>query len=172
MRIFPCISQVYWSPLAPAEIIRLVQASTLPLANASWRDDYRINPSQPFQGVVGTESFEIARLDVSQVRRATPPQIRGWVSPLPGIVGSEIQIRYYNPAMLRLIGGLSVLAFCLWAAGMVQGWQRSGTVSPLWFICFVFPVCAVAGHYSQLKAEFETVQPLLMHLLALKETAV
>ncbi|GAB2864791.1 hypothetical protein [Hymenobacter ruber] len=172
MRVFSYISQEYSSPLAPAEIMRRVQASTLPLANDSWRDDYQVDQSQPFQGVVGADSFEIVRLSVFQVRHATPPKIKGWVSTAPGREGSEIRVRYYNPAMLRLIGGLSLMAAGLAVASIVQDWQRMGTVNPLGLIYFVLPVCAIVGQYLQLKGELDTVQPLLARLLALKETAV
>jgi hypothetical protein len=170
MRIFPYISQVYNSPLAPAEIMRRVQASTLPLANDSWRNDYLVDPSQPFQGAVGADAFEIMRLNVSQVRQATPPKIKGWV--VPGHEGSEIRIQYHNPAVLRLIGGLSLMATGLAVASMVQDWQRLGKLNPLTAIYFVLPACAVTVQYFQLKGEFDTVQPLLTRLLALKETAV
>ena len=172
MRVFPYISQIYSSPLAPDEITRRVQASTLPLANSSWRDDYQVDHSQLFQGVVGADSFEIERIIVSQVRRATPPKIKGWISAIPGREGSEIRVRCYNSAMLRLIGASSAMAAGLSAASMIQEWQRIGEVNPLGLIYFVLPVCAVAVHYFQLKGEFDTVQPLLGPLLALKKTAI
>ena len=172
MRIFPCINQVYSSPLAPTEVMRRVQASTLPSANVSWRDDYRIDPNRPFQGVVGADSFEIARLDVAQVRRATPPKIKGSVSVTPSREGSKIRIRYYNPAMLRLIGGLSLLAAGFAVASMVQDRQRMGAFNPLGLVYLVLPVCAIAAQDFQLKGEFNTVQLLLTQLLALKETVV
>ncbi|MCC3152061.1 hypothetical protein Q3A66_09270 [Hymenobacter sp. BT770] len=172
MRIFPYISLIYSSPLAPAEIVRRVQSSTLPLANASWRDDFRIDPSQPFQGVIADNSFEIVRLSVSKVRQATPPKIKGWMSPIPDGGGSEIRIRYYNPAMLRLIVGSGVMAAGLAVASMIQDWKRMGAVNPLGLAYMVLPVCAVVAQYFQLKNELNTVQPILNRLLVLEESAL
>ena len=153
--------------------MRRMQDSTLPLTNASWRDDFRIDQSQPFQGVVGVDSFEIARISVAQVRRATPPKIKGWVNAMPGSAGSEIQIRCYIPAtLLWFIGFMSALAFGLLAVSMVRDWHRMGGVNPLGLIYFVPPVWVVVVQYFQLKGELDAVQLLLGRLLALKETAV
>jgi len=74
--------------------------------------------------------------------------------------------------MLRLIGGLSLLAAGFAVASMVQDWQRMGVFNPLGLVYLVLPVCAIAAQDFQLKGEFNTVQLLLTQLLALKETVV
>ncbi len=171
MRFFPYFSRVYHSPLAPAEIVRRMQGSTRPLANASWQDDYQIDPSQPFQGVVRADSFEIARLCVDKVRRSEPPKIKGWISAMPGGAGTEIRVLYYNPLMLKFIAGLGVLAVGSSVASMVQDWRHTGAINPLGLVYLILPIFAVVWQYSQLRAESDTVQPLLVRLLALSETA-
>jgi hypothetical protein len=172
MRIFPYITLVCSSPLSAVEIMGRIQGSTLPLANASWHDDFRIDPNQPFQGQIWNNSFEIVRLSVLKVRHSTPPKIKGWVSTISSSGSSEIRIRYYNPVMLRLIAILSLIAASLSAASMIQDLQRIGSVNLSGLVYLVLPVCAIIAQYFQLRTEVETVQPLLARLLALKETSV
>ena len=152
--------------------MRRVQDSTLPLANASWQDGFQIDQSQPFQGVVGIDSFEIARISVAQVRHAAPPKIKGWVNAIPGSAGSKIWIQYYIPAMLWFIGFTIALACGLSAVSMVRDWHRMGVINPLGLIYFMLPVFVIAIQYSHLKGELDAVQPLLGRLLTLKETTV
>ena len=170
MRCFPWITEEFHSPLNAAELIRWLQASTLPAINGSWRDNFEVNSAQPFGGKIGADSFVITRISVLRIRHAQPLSIQGWVRVDPSnTTASVLRLQYCQRKMAAaVVIGSYLLALCLATWGVVKDWRTSATISPWWLIYFLLPVVAIATQYFQLQMEADKVRPFLTKLLQLK----
>ena len=170
MKVFPWITEEFHSPLNAAELIRWLQASTLPAINGSWRDNFEVNPAQPFEGKISADSFVITRISVLRIRHAQPPSIQGWVRVDPSnTTASVLRLQYCQRKMAAaVVIGSYLLALCLATWGVVKDWRISAAISPWWLIYFLLPVVAIATQYFQLQTEADKVRPFLTKLLQLK----
>ena len=170
MKVFPWITEEFHSPLNAAELIRWLQASTLPAINGSWRDNFEVNPAQPFEGKISADPFVITRISVLRIRYAQPPSIQGWVRVDPSnTTASVLRLQYCQRKMAAaVVIGSYLLSLCLATWGFVKDWRISATISPWWLIYFLLPVVAIATQYFQLQTEANKVRPFLTKLLQLK----
>ena len=170
MKVFPWITEEFHSPLNAAELIRWLQASTLPAINGSWRDNFEVNPAQPFEGKISADSFVITRISVLRIRHAQPPSIQGWVRVDPSnTTASVLRLQYCQRKMAAaVVIGSYLLALCLATWCVVKDWRISSAISPWWLIYFLLPVVAIATQYFQLQTEADKVRPFLTKLLQLK----
>ena len=169
MRLYPSFNRQFYSNLAPAEIVAILQASTLPFANDSWRDDFIVSPTQPFQGVVGTESFHIVRLITGQIRRASPLQLAGLVEAAPTPEPrSQVLLWLRLSRMELLLNGIAWIAALTSVAASLLRWRLDGGFTSLSRLLYLLmPICLTAVQYARLRSEAASYEQLLGPLLEL-----
>jgi hypothetical protein len=168
VRLYPSFSRQFYSHLAPAEVAGILQASTLPLANDSWRDDFIIHPTQPFQGVVDAESFHIIRLRTGQIRRASPLQLAGRVEAAHSKPGSQVLLGLRLSKMELVVNGIAwIVALALVAATLFRERLGFGLIHLGGLLYLLIPTCLTAAQYVRLRNEAAVYEQLLGPLLGL-----
>ncbi|WP_157887008.1 hypothetical protein [Hymenobacter sp. PAMC 26628] len=173
MRFYPFFTEQFLSPLTPAEVLRCVRNSTLTTPNDSWRDTFEVNPVQPFQGVIGADSFLIERIIILRIRRAQPPPIRGHVKAVVGSQGSTLCLEYRPQLMASVVvaGALVLAAIMAGIIGIAKEWLSTGANSLLCLFYFIPPTVAWFSLLIQLKEEANRSRSFLTELLEMRPRA-
>ncbi|MBO0358146.1 hypothetical protein J0X19_09340 [Hymenobacter sp. BT186] len=168
MRLYPDITEQFYSPFAPTETLQRIEANLAP--SFSWRDLFKSRSPAPFQGAVHFDSFEIQR--VISYRNSWLPQIKGRVKLAQDGQGSIVTVRH----KLHLF----VLVFSsIWLLGV-----GVATISALWS-CWATGIFTFAKLIPMLMLSFGLTlftvpfwlevrqsRPLLIRILELKETGI
>ena len=163
----PSLTEQFRSPLAPAEVLRRVQASLAAPPERKWLSFSADQPLEPFRGTVGPAAFEIKR--VIDYRNDMLPRIRGWVT--PDGRGSTVQLQHQLHPFVMAFGSLWLFIVGFVAFGVAQLWFSTGEFSRFYLIPFgmlVFGICLLIIPFW---LEVSKSRSLLIQLLTLEETA-
>ena len=103
MRLYPSLTEVFYSPLAPAEVLHRLQNALAPDVRLSW-SELLTNPREPFRGSVDGNCFVLRR--VLDYRNDMQPQIMGFLRPAAGQMGSLLQLEHRMRPFALVIGAI------------------------------------------------------------------
>ncbi|WP_303312514.1 hypothetical protein [Hymenobacter sp. BT730] len=105
MRFVPWVTEQFYTPLSPEELLQRLQENTAP--RLTWFKIFSFKPLKPFLGTVEINSFDIQR--VIRYKNSWLPQIKGKIEPHQSNGGSLVLLRHHLH--------YSVLVFCIiWQA--------------------------------------------------------
>lgn len=162
----PSLTEQFRSRLAPAEVLRRVQANLAPPPERKWLEFFPKQPVEPFRGTVGPAAFEITR--VIDYRNDMLPRIRGWVRAAGR--GSEVQLQHQLQPVVVAFGSVWLFIVGFVALGMAQLWFSTGEFSRFYLIPFgmlTFGICLLTVPFW---LEVRKSRSLLIQLLELEET--
>ncbi len=165
------LTQLFFSPLAPEEVVATLRASTLPPNADSWRDGFAVSLAQPFQGTIAADSFQLTRLeDNKPVRRTSPRPVAGYISAVASNrAGSQIVLSLRPAFMDILTNGVAWgLALFFLSIILVREWPDFRLGGLLYLL---LPACFTALSYYRLRNEAKAYKQLFGPLLKLAEQA-
>ncbi|MCB2408764.1 hypothetical protein [Hymenobacter lucidus] len=86
MRLYPSVTEQFYSPLPPEQLLQRIQANTASGFSWGWR-------AEPFRGRIVYNRFELCHLSWYTSPTARP-QITGWVEFSSSAAGSVLRLRY------------------------------------------------------------------------------
>ena len=162
VRLFPLITETYYSPLAPAELLRQVGRISVPDGVP------KPQPVPLFQGRVWADSFRLDRL-FDNGRVMATARIRGRVRPAVGRAGCVVQLRYgLYPSMFifATVWMTGVSAGVVASAAHLVDTHRVGEFSIIPFGMFVFGLFFFNAPFV---GEVAELRVLIKQKLALEE---
>ena len=164
MWFLPYLKEDFSSPLAPAELLRRVQASISPPRPWSWHDLFFYGRDEPFQGLVGGHYFKLVR---NITYRGSPPRISGHVHSNPKGPGSIVELRH-RPQTYELVFGIILLVLLSIITTFIFS---SATLAELIILPLAMLTFGAVFIILPFWYEVRKSRPLLVDLLLLTETA-
>lgn len=163
MRIFPSLTEAFYSPLAPAEVLRRVQSQTA--EPPTWRGLFAGSTPTAFQGRVNSDSFVLKR--VINYRNDMRPQITGWVEPALASRGSSVRLRHHLDPVTMVFAAVWLTAVCFAVLIVSTSWLHTGHFAPPFLIPFGMLVFGLLLFTLPFWFEVDKSRPLLVELLQL-----
>lgn len=167
MPIFPWLTEEFYSPLAPAEVLRRVQGQTQ--AAPTWRSFFRRRASAAFQGTVGADSFTLKR--TPKHRNDMRPQIAGWVEPALASHGSRVRLRHRLAPSTLVFAAVWLSFVCLGVLIVSTAWLDTGKFEPGFLIPFAMLAFGLIFFTVPFWLEVDNSRTLLVELLQLELVA-
>ena len=165
MRVFPSLTETFHSPLAPAEVLRLVQSQTA--EPPTWRGLFTSSGSAPsaFHGRVRANSFTLKR--VINYRNDMRPQITGWVEPALASRGSSVRLRHRLDPVTLAFAAVWLTGVCFGVLIVSTAWLNTGHFAPPFLIPFGMLAFGLLFFTIPFWLEVDKSRPLLVELLQL-----
>lgn len=163
MRIFPSLTEEFYSPLAPAEILLRVQNQTA--ATPAWRGLFKDNPRATFQGTISPASFTLKR--VITYRNDLRPQITGWVRPALSGRGSLVRLRHRLDSLTLAFAAVWLTGVCFGVVLVSTAWVNTGQLEPGFLIPYGMLAFGLLFFTIPFWLEVDESRPLLLELLQL-----
>lgn len=169
-RLFPALTEEFYSPLAPAELLGRVQGLLAAPTVWTWRNAFKTEtPTAPFRGAVQGSGFTMQR--IIDYRNSMLPRISGAVRPAPGRPGSVLELKHQlHPFVLAFAAvwlmGVGSAALATLGAGIGGGGLDWPSLIPVGML-----VVGLALFTVPFWLEVGKSRPLLIDRLALHPLA-